>query len=466
MGAQQSITSEADKSILEPQQAKENGEDNRRKSNEKESFFKDGSEHKLQEEQQLEQDYEVVTTRTTSSPDLSIRQPSIAKRKTQWEPTEEERKNLSINDFEIKGILGIGTYGIVKLALHQATGTSVALKIVSKEQVVSMRQEKHILRERQVHSQLDHPLIAKLICTFQDQDCVYLVMEFLPGGELYSVLYSHPCTNQEEEEEEVLFCTTTPCSMRLDAKSRFCLLRNKGKGLHEPHAAFYLGCILMALEYLHDQNILYRDLKLENLVLDTQGYPQLVDFGFAKKINSNNFTSQTFCGTMSYMAPEIILHQPHDQRADLWSFGVIVYELFFGEIPFYHENPREQGRRIINEPIEWPIDEKEEEKINPMVYDLIQNLLEKNPKKRFSSIEKIKKHAFFQKYFPTCLKWQEIVAKKAKVPFVPVQGQNFDRSFFEVPSASNDDDLYCIEPYLNGGTDDEKLVGVDLFHEF
>ncbi|KAJ0400769.1 hypothetical protein ATCC90586_002045 [Pythium insidiosum] len=339
-----------------------------------------------------------------------------------WDPDEAEIRALTMNDFDVMGVLGVGTYGVVKLARHIRSGASVALKVLSKEQVVSMRQEKHILRERMVHIKLRHPFIARLFGTFQDEDCLYLVIEYLPGGEMWSLVYSDfestttvdpfdfeddtngapACAaltqagqSSAEDYEKTPLTTggavhirpfgavplspvqtpSSPVSRSLDANSRG-MLRNKYGGLKEEHAAFYLGCILCALEYLHGQDMLYRDLKLENLVLDRKGYPKVLDFGFAKPNAAKSAKNMTLCGSMDYMAPEIVLHEPHDQRADIWSFGIIMYEMLLGKTPFHHDNPRELGRKITTDPVAFPNDFEDE---YPLAYDLIGRLLVKTP---------------------------------------------------------------------------------------
>lgn len=478
-----------------------------------------------------------------------------------WEPREDEVRALAMRDFEVIGVLGVGTYGVVKLARHVASGASVALKVLSKEHVVSMRQEKHILRERMVHLQLKHPFVARLYGTFQDADCLYLVIEYLPGGELWSLVYSDFDNNdgsddngscdapndaapsndegasraaeqeeqsgsQEAEQEKssagslqpqlhvakdtearvsspteseesgeplelpsltkrltlkvVLDEASTqqstsserdlrirlpvsPCgrrslsspaaahAMRLDAKSRG-MLRNNHGGLKEDHAVFYLACILSALEYLHAQKLLYRDLKLENLVLDRAGYPKVLDFGFAKP-NATGKTARnmTLCGSMDYMAPEILLHEPHDQRVDIWSFGVIMYELLLGKTPFYHENPREQGRKITTEPVVFP-DEFPRE--HPEASDLIRKLLVKSPRERLSSMRELKSHAFFTRYFAAgSAAWEALERRERAAPFVPKLDGPFDTSFFETLDGAAQDELEdFVQPYFEDGS--------------
>ncbi|ETM97757.1 AGC protein kinase [Phytophthora nicotianae INRA-310] len=401
-----------------------------------------------------------------------------------------ELVTLAADDFEIIRVLGVGTYGVVKLAKHKPTGISVALKVLSKEYVVTTRQEKHILRERAVHLQLQHPLVAKLYGTFQDDDCLYLVLEYLPGGELWSLVYS---LNEEQDEDEDAVKApqlkmetplkedselrpatpvNVPKLISLESmehiRSRtleagdLTILRSEFGGLKEEYAVFYLGCILSALEYLHGQSLLYRDLKLENLVLDEEGYLKILDFGFAKQDaqraedtddsseQTQNARNLTLCGSMDYMAPEVLLRQAHDQRVDIWSFGIIMYELLLGKTPFYHENPRELGRRITHDNVEFPNEFEEE---CPLACDLINQLLVKNPDERLSSMDKIKQHRFFSRMFTCPEDWQRLLRREFETPFVPKLNGPFDTSFFQTIDDEYQEELEAgVEPYFEDGS--------------
>ncbi|KDO28399.1 AGC/PKA protein kinase [Saprolegnia parasitica CBS 223.65] len=322
-------------------------------------------------------------------------------------------EHVQLKDLELLGILGIGTYGVVKLARHRPSGRAVALKVISKEYIVSMRQEKHIVRERFVHMRLRHPFVTTLYQTLQDDNCLYLVLEYLPGGELYTVVHSE---------------TKSPIKLPQG-------------GLPMAAVRFYAACIVLALEYLHAQGTIYRDLKLENLVLDALGYPKVLDFGFAKP-DGVATRNGTMCGSLDYMAPEIVSRNQHDQRADVWSFGILLYELCIGSTPFSHPNTREQMRCINEEPVSFPNGFEEE---HPDVCSLINRCLEKAPSTRVSSMRAIKAHRFFAGTL-----WHKLLAHEVDVPFVPELHGAFDTSRFDF--APEDPDEY-VEPYESDGDD-------------
>lgn len=378
----------------------------------------------------------------------------------------ELEKATDIDEFELLDVLGRGSFGSVHLARHLDTGATVAIKMVTRHSVHEMHQEKNIMREQSVHLGLVHPFIARLYATFQDNEALYFVLEFCPGGEIYSLVYTHDdghleenedCDDSDEEENrrsrqvqvpDTSDSVTTESESDEEqsrqqrgasiAMSRNSLtlenflfkqkLRSSHGGLHERYAAFYAACLMTALEYLHRRGVLYRDLKLENLVLDADGYPKLIDFGLSKPdATRTTERNATMCGSAEYMAPEILQHKPYDQRVDVWAFGILLYEMLFGTTPFYHANHREQGRRIISEPVQFPEDY---EQGHPAVCSLIKKLLEKDPALRLASFSEVKKTTFFRMYFPSTQGWQQLEARQVEPPFIPRLDGPFDTSFF------------------------------------
>ena len=203
---------------------------------------------------------------------------------------------ISVSDLERGRTVGLGSYGKVVLVRHATSGMPFALKCLNRRLVVQNGQQRCVARERLLMASISHPLCVRLVASFKDAHSVYLLLEWCPGGELLRYVPQQG-------------------------------------GMPEPSARFYGGCVCLALEHLHGQGIVYRDLKPENLLLDGQGYLKLCDFGFAKRLGASGVT-HTVCGTPDFMAPEIIRGKGAGRVADMWSLGVLLYELVTGRPPF------------------------------------------------------------------------------------------------------------------------------------
>ncbi len=214
---------------------------------------------------------------------------------------------FDMDEYIIKRTLGVGAFGFVKLVQWKKAPTGkedqwYALKCVSKQKIIQHKQEEKIKREEAIMKELIHPFIARLYSGMEDEKGKYFLMEALCGGELCELLYN-----------ETQFS--------------------------EKWSLFYSASVLAAFGHMHERKIAYRDLKPENLVLDTLGYVKIVDFGLAKKVKSGQ--TYTFCGTPDYLAPEVILNEGYDWGVDYWGLGVLIYEMTAGVAPFYAESPME-----------------------------------------------------------------------------------------------------------------------------
>jgi serine/threonine protein kinase len=376
----------------------------------------------------------------------------------------------SLSDFELLTVLGRGTFGVVRLARHRDSGRVVAVKILDRDEVVAMKQEVNILREQSVHLALRHAFISDIYATFQDTDAVYFVLEYLPGGEVYSLVYQqedeellaqennndgetsgHTTDSDAWSDDDAARVAPTPGPGRRSSLSfkeitadnseiKRALTHPEFGGLHEQHVAFYAACVVSALAYLHDDcNVLYRDLKLENLVIAQDGYPKLIDFGLAKPDAARDRTT-TLCGSAEYMAPEVVQRECYDVRADLWSLGVLLFELFFAATPFYHANAREQKRRICEDAVVFP---DGFEKQHPEASELMRALLAKNPQDRPVSCASLKHAAFFRQYFPTPQAWRQLDRKQPRAPFVPQLSGPLDTSLFANAYDEDDEDAFA-----------------------
>jgi cGMP-dependent protein kinase len=216
---------------------------------------------------------------------------------------------LTLAELTAEGTLGVGGFGQVDLVHAAGFDEKFALKRLAKEHIVRNSQEEHVLNEKRVLERLNSPFCVSLLATFKDDSYVYLMMDVCLGGELW-------------------------------------LLLKRNGFLKEESAKFYVASVVEGLTYIHSIGFVYRDLKPENIMIDSTGYVKIVDFGFAKKLDRNEKT-WTFCGTPDYMAPEIVMNHGHDSGADLWSLGVLVFELVCGRPPFASKDPMDTYNKII-----------------------------------------------------------------------------------------------------------------------
>eukprot|EP01102_Stenamoeba_stenopodia_P009380 TRINITY_DN2760_c0_g1_i1.p1 TRINITY_DN2760_c0_g1~~TRINITY_DN2760_c0_g1_i1.p1 ORF type:complete len:720 (+),score=92.39 TRINITY_DN2760_c0_g1_i1:491-2650(+) len=259
----------------------------------------------------------------------------------------------TVGDFKILKTLGSGTFGEVKLCHHNITGAYYCLKILDKSNIIRLKQEEHVRNEKLTLSQCQNPFIVKLYGTFQDQTNLYFVLEYVPGGELFTLI-------------------------------------RKYKRLPNENARFYAAELVLAIEYLHKLSIVHRDLKPENVLIDVSGHIKLADFGFSKHITDRTWT---MCGTPEYIAPEIILTKGHGRGVDWWSLGVLLFEMLAGHPPFYGDSNYTVFERILQRMLTMPTH------LNPQAKDLIEQLLVREPSKRLGcgegGAEEVKRHPWF-----------------------------------------------------------------------
>jgi len=302
--------------------------------------------------------------------------------------------------------IGTGTFGRVELTRHRISGQYYALKAMYIPQIVERRQVDHVHHEKRVLQRLSHPFIVELFDTAKDSRNLYMILEFLAGGELFSYLRISRCF---------------PSGM----------------------VKFYAAEIILALSYLHSLKIAYRDLKPENLLLTHDGHIKLTDFGFAKEIHNKSYT---VCGTPDYLAPEIIARRGHNQSVDWWSLGILIYELMTGKPPFRGRSMAEIQDAIneVNGEIDFP-----KKTFSTNAKNLVSNLLRINPRERLgdgpNGADAVKSHPWFE----NC-DWDLMLDKGVPPPLVPTiyhEGDtgNFDSydELEERPKASQRDlDLF------------------------
>ena len=223
---------------------------------------------------------------------------------------------LTIKDFEKIRLIGKGKFGRVFLVKKIDTGEYFAMKTIKKKDIQIKLLKKHIMTEKKILLESESPFIVHLQYSFQDYRKVYYVMDFIQGGELFTIL------------------------------------RKFGK-FSEEKAGFYIAELILALEHLHKNGVIYRDLKPENILIDKDGHIKLTDFGLSKiGIDDKNPNAYTICGTAEYLAPEIVNNQGYTKAVDFWSLGSLFYEMLAGLTPFYSENKSKMFENIISKNIE------------------------------------------------------------------------------------------------------------------
>jgi len=235
------------------------------------------------------------------------------------------QSNELISKISLKATLGQGTYGRVRLCEHGEAKTAIfdegylhsgffAVKVLKKSEVIRLKQVEHIKSEKFLLDRIVHPFIMNMYRTYKDERNLYMLTEFVPGGEMLGEVRAQ-----------------TGC-------------------LSNETAKFYAAQLVMALQYLHSDDIIYRGLVPDNLLVDKVGYLKLVDFGFAKKLPTiEGVTEKTYtlCGTAEYLAPEVVSSKGHGKGADWWALGVLIYEMRAGYPPFYADNPFEIYQKIL-----------------------------------------------------------------------------------------------------------------------
>jgi len=305
---------------------------------------------------------------------------------------------LNLDDFEIKRVLGVGGFGKVfqvKKLEGSDKGKIYAMKVLKKAVIVRNKETKTLDREINLHAKLErdvleavkHPFIVQLIYAFQAANKVYLILEYLSGGELFMQL-------------------------------------QKERMLMEDTAIFYLSQIVLALEHLHTNGIIYRDLKPENIMLDREGHVKLTDFGCVKESASDEI-NYTFCGTVEYMAPEILNRSGrHGKEVDWWSLGILVHDMLVGSPPFTGNNRKIITERVLKGKLQL------KKYLTPDAKDILTKLLKLKIENRLGfgpeDAKGIKSHRFF-----SAVKWDDVINRRTEPPFKPVLRSEDDFSNFD-----------------------------------
>ncbi|KHJ34867.1 putative camp-dependent protein kinase catalytic subunit [Erysiphe necator] len=306
-----------------------------------------------------------------------------------FQPT--RKRHYGPEDFQFLKLIGKGTFGQVYQVRKKDTGRIYAMKVLQKKVIVQKKEVAHTVGERNIlvrTAMAESQFIVGLKFSFQTPSDLYLVTDYMSGGELF---------------------------WHLQREGRFC----------EERAKFYIAELILALQHLHKHDIVYRDLKPENILLDANGHIALCDFGLSKANLTKNETTNTFCGTTEYLAPEVLLDETgYTKMVDFWSLGVLVFEMCCGWSPFYAEDTQQMYKNIAFGKVRFPRDTLTTEGRN-----FVKGLLNRNPKHRLGAIddaEELKRHPFFAD-----IDWDLLAAKKITPLFKPQLDSETDTSNFD-----------------------------------
>lgn len=346
------------------------------------------SEQELEHRRKSERDLEHTNKKFSIQSGIRIKRSSKVNHLTNWDELsihfeaarkkfEEKWENPSepseqIKNFQILKTLGTGSFGKVVLVQHKTSENYYAMKVLDKQKIVKLKQVDHTLNEKRILDAIHFPFLVNLKFYFKDNTNLYMIQDFIQGGEMFTHL------------------------------------RRMGK-FNETFASFYASQVVMSLEYLHSLDILYRDLKPENILIDEIGYIRITDFGFAKRVKGRTWT---LCGTPEYLAPEIILSKGYNKAVDWWSLGILIYEMVAGYPPFFADQPIQIYEKIVSGRVKYPT------YFSDSLKDLLRNLLQIDLTKRYGNLKNgvndIKKHLWFVN-----LDWLAVYQKKIKAPLIP-----------------------------------------------
>ncbi|XP_072187487.1 protein kinase C theta type isoform X1 [Excalfactoria chinensis] len=313
---------------------------------------------------------------------------------------------LTIEDFVLHKMLGKGSFGKVFLAELKNTDQYFAVKALKKDVVLMDDDVECTMVEKRVLSLAwEHPFLTHVFCTFQTKENLFFVMEYLNGGDLM---------------------------FHIQSCHKFDL----------PRATFYAAEIISGLQFLHSKGIIYRDLKLDNVLLDSEGHIKIADFGMCKENMFGDAKTSTFCGTPDYIAPEILLGQKYNSSVDWWSFGVLLYEMLIGQSPFHGQDEEELFQSIRMDNPFYP------RWLDKDAKDILVKLFVREPERRLGTRGNIRQHAFFRE-----INWEALEERRMEPPFKPRVKSPSDCSNFDKEFISEKPRLSCADRALINSMD-------------
>ncbi|KAF7494294.1 Serine/threonine-protein kinase N [Sarcoptes scabiei] len=324
--------------------------------------------------------------------DASESHKSSAKLSLQPKTPSSKTAKITLNDLEMISVLGRGHFGKVLLAKYKKTQTYFAIKALKKGDIIARDEIESLLSEKRIFetaTAVRHPFLVNLYACFQTTQHICFVMEYACGGDLMMHIHSEVFS--------------------------------------EPRTIFYASCVLLGLEFLHSNRIVYRDLKLDNLLLDREGYVKIADFGLSKEGIGYGDRTGTFCGTPEFLAPEVLTDNTYTRAVDWWGFGVLIFEMLVGESPFPGDDEEEVFDLIVHEEVKYP------KFLSLEAVSIMRRLMRKSPEKRLGSTQRDAEDVKRQPFFRT-MNFENLLSKKIRPPFVPKINNiedvaNFDEEF-------------------------------------
>lgn len=343
------------------------------------------------DEEQVEIHEELVQEFQERGPKFDMQDENLEKLELSEHTVNPGQPKAGPQDFELLKLLGKGGYGKVFLVRKTAAkdcGKIFAMKVLKKATIVrNAKDTAHTKAERNILEGVKHPFIVDLIYAFQTGEKLYLILEYLCGGELFMQL-----------EREGIFMEDTAC--------------------------FYLAELVLAIEHLHSFGIIYRDLKPENILLDAQGHVKLTDFGLCKESIHEGSITHTFCGTIEYMAPEVLMRSGHGKAVDWWSLGALMFDMLTGAPPFTADNRKKTIDKILKARLVLP------PYLTNEARGLLKKLLKKSINERLGSgpddAKPIKSHGFFRH-----INWTDVINRRLEPPYKPTLADETDVSQFD-----------------------------------
>jgi protein kinase A len=295
-------------------------------------------------------------------------------------------KKMSLGDFELVRTLGVGSFGRVKYGKYKGDGNMYAVKFMKKHEIIKLKQVDHINAERNLMQQINHPFAVNMFGSFKDDRYVFIVMEVVTGGEMFTHL-------------------------------------RRARKFSDEQSKFYGLIIADIFAHMHASNIIHRDLKPENILMEASGYAKLTDFGFAKIVEPGART-YTLCGTPEYIAPEVLLNKGHGKPVDWWTLGILIYEMIVGQPPFCDEEPMGIYQKILAGKIYFP------KYFDKNAKALVKKLVTADLSKRYGNLkagsDDILGHSWFKG-----LDLKKMEAKEMTPPYKPQVKDDKDMSNYE-----------------------------------